>query len=577
MAKSHRARDTHKLLCDDIYKELLNFKTKNHICDELERRAVNGLKQRSNSNDTDKINRGTQTLYRDSETQTIPYSPEYTIPVGTNPRILHLFHLKYGNGLPVGLKELDKFERDEQRRDMEAIIAKLPLKERVRMRRNFEIEDWERRTLEIKALQELRLQVITQLICIQQKNREEINNKKLHNLLIRREKERVKTIDKIRSKYAEEIRRMIYTLEKKRRNPKPDKIDLYSNPSLQAFIPASQKGDKEDMCRFRSRFLETFEGLSELEKMISDNTKNIQIDIKKTSDCTKDGYLKRHARWQAKLESLHKYMEAQRYTDTEPSKPLRYLFKIEKHATRPTTPSIPETDRLKEEVNVAVLNLQRMIRGRAVQTTMYEFRQRRQLLIAEIRSTHALIKEEQAEKRRQMLQIRTDQTRFENLIYENDKIHEILERMDATILGNMLDLLSKELDRLIVDQRLSELVHRAREERRMREVEESSRRQWELRRRRDQEEFFKQIVKVHQDTADGYFEALISHAMETSAELIATDEIEELAKQWPADVEEAERILTNEEEAAELVYNFIIPEVSPSAIRQVDASLYGIE
>lgn len=61
-----------------------------------------------------------------------------------------------------------------------------------------------------------------------------------------------------------------------------------------------------------------------------------------------------------------------------------------------------------------------MIRGRAVQTTMYEFRQRRQLLIDEIRSTHALIKEEQAEKRRQMLQIRTDQTRFENLIYEVD-------------------------------------------------------------------------------------------------------------------------------------------------------------
>lgn len=73
--------------------------------------------------------------------------------------------------------------------------------------------------------------------------------------------------------------------------------------------------------------------------------------------------------------------------------------------------------------------------------------------------------------------------------------------------------------------------------------------------------YFLQIVKVHQDTADGYFEALISHAMETSAELIATDEIEELAKQWPADVEEAERILTNEEEAAELVYNFLIPEV----------------
>lgn len=53
---------------------------------------------------------------------------------------------------------------------------------------------------------------------------------------------------------------MIYTLMKKRRNPKPDKIDLYSNPSLEAFIPVSRKWDKEDMCKFRSKFLETFEG-----------------------------------------------------------------------------------------------------------------------------------------------------------------------------------------------------------------------------------------------------------------------------------------------------------------------------
>ncbi|VUZ55802.1 unnamed protein product [Hymenolepis diminuta] len=56
--------------------------------------------------------------------------------------------------------------------------------------------------------------------------------------------------------------------------------------------------------------------------------------------------------------------------------------------------------------------------------------------------------------------------------------------------------------------------------------------------------------------------------METSAELIATDEIEELAKRWPADVEEAERILTNEEEAAELVYNFLIPEVNRRFYRE---------
>lgn len=64
------------------------------------------------------------------------------------------------------------------------------------------------------------------------------------------------------------------------------------------------------------------------------------------------------------------------------------------------------------------MHLQRLIRGRALQTMMYESRKKRQLLINELRSTHALTKEECAEKRRQMLTIRTSQTRYEYLQHE---------------------------------------------------------------------------------------------------------------------------------------------------------------
>lgn len=69
-----------------------------------------------------------------------------------------------------------------------------------------------------------------------------------------------------------------------------------------------------------------------------------------------------------------------------------------------------------------------------------------------------------------------------------------MERLDSAALGAMLDLLSKELDRLLVDQRLREYVERARNERRMREVEETGRRQWEERRRREHDEFFRQVL-----------------------------------------------------------------------------------
>ena len=42
---------------------------------------------------------GTQTLYRDSETQTDPYTPAFVVKQGTNPELLTLATLSYGTYL----------------------------------------------------------------------------------------------------------------------------------------------------------------------------------------------------------------------------------------------------------------------------------------------------------------------------------------------------------------------------------------------------------------------------------------------------------------------------------------------
>ena len=49
--------------------------------------------------------------------------------------------------------------------------------------------------------------------------------------------------------------------------------------------------------------------------------------------------------------------------------------------------------------------------------------------------------------------------------------------------------------------------------------------------------------------------------MEASVESKAAEEFEHIATLWPSEVRCAELHLTHEEEAAELVYNFLIPEV----------------
>lgn len=95
---------------------------------------------------------GMQTMYRESEAQTDPYSPEYTIRAGDNPKVLLLANLTFGKGLPAGQKEVELIERSQARQVEEAKMATMGLSERKRVRARLEAEEWEYRAHEIEAL-----------------------------------------------------------------------------------------------------------------------------------------------------------------------------------------------------------------------------------------------------------------------------------------------------------------------------------------------------------------------------------------------------------------------------------------
>ena len=64
---------------------------------------------------------GIQTMYRESEAQTMPYTPAHIVPDGTTPEVLLLKNLNYENGgLSVGKKELEMIEYARLKRDVEA-------------------------------------------------------------------------------------------------------------------------------------------------------------------------------------------------------------------------------------------------------------------------------------------------------------------------------------------------------------------------------------------------------------------------------------------------------------------------
>ncbi len=82
-------------------------------------------------------------------------------------------------------------------------------------------------------------------------------------------------------------------------------------------------------------------------------------------------------------------------------------------------------------------------------------------------------------------------------LFQESFVDEGLSAAEGSSMGDMLDFLSKELIRLQEERRIHAFSMLAERQRRLREAEESGRRQVEERRRREEDEIFKQVGFCH--------------------------------------------------------------------------------
>lgn len=116
------------------------------------------------------------------------------------------------------------------------------------------------------------------------------------------------------------------------------------------------------------------------------------------------------------------------------------------------------------------------MRGRAKQNMMFEGKEKRLDLIAELRAT---------EEWKAASEFQEDKVLIEN--YQERVIDGTAEALQAEVISKTLDTLSKELVRLKQERKIAAMVRIAEDLRRKREAEESGRRQGEaiLRQRED--------------------------------------------------------------------------------------------
>jgi len=104
---------------------------------------------------------GIQTDYRESEAQTDPYTPDYVVPEGTDPEVLALAGLRWGQGLPATAAELVKIDRLRWKKA--ATDALPPLTDdaafaaRRQMLEKIEAQQWDEREQDVVEVQNARL------------------------------------------------------------------------------------------------------------------------------------------------------------------------------------------------------------------------------------------------------------------------------------------------------------------------------------------------------------------------------------------------------------------------------------
>uniref|UniRef100_A0A673JYQ1 Cilia- and flagella-associated protein 91 n=1 Tax=Sinocyclocheilus rhinocerous TaxID=307959 RepID=A0A673JYQ1_9TELE len=521
---------------------------------------------------------GVQTDYRESETQTDPFTPDYAVRPGTvPPELLTLATLTWGRGLPAGLAEVEMIERARMKRAWEATLPPLndlsQLDKRRRMMEEMERKEWAFREKEIEKLQEARLTLLVQLLRQREEKQEEVKMDRLDVSFSQHQQEKEAQIKKIRNDYIISMRKLLA----KRRNvegklKKRDIIKDYSDYGFQTYAPRSRVGQIPDRNSNRnvvkSHFLSTYEGLLELEASLSPSVMEPQIKVPRPK-VTK-GFITRSARRELELMKTHQALKEEKGRVVE-KKPLRFLFKKEKPAPRPPTPAVEDPPEEDEERELAVIFLQKVLRGRSAQNQMFEGKEKRLELIQELRTTHALQKEQQDKKEAEK-QVTLALQRQRDIQSEKvSQIESYISGLSGGVIVDMLDFLSKELVRLQEERQIHAFTLLAERDRRIREAEESGRRQIEERRRREEDEIFKQVVRMHQDTVDMYLEDVILGSINQTADAQAREEIHRKAEELnniTYAMEETRNSQQSEEIVAELVYRFLIPEVQKIAVRE---------
>mmetsp|Transcript_32152 Transcript_32152/g.55526 ORF Transcript_32152/g.55526 Transcript_32152/m.55526 type:complete len:621 (-) Transcript_32152:18-1880(-) len=512
---------------------------------------------------------GIQTDYRESEAQTDPITPAHTVEEGHDPEVLYFTYLTYGNGLPASMAEMELIEQAREKKLFEQMLPASTDEACFLLRRKLmeeqEFKEWNKRESDIMRIQAERLKLLQTALYEREKENEDRSSQRIEDIRLKRTEHKDRNLAKIGRKRIKVLRKMYKErLKAGKIEIKRDIIEEYASFGSTVYAGITREGMSLDKLankyEVQPEMLTTYQGIKELTYTLPQKVLETRIDLVDEQ--------KKLAKHKTRKELSHKaaLVKAQRALDLIYNPPsdrddqrAQGRYSMSEFIPRPATPRMerPVTEEV-EKRTISILLLQRLLRGRAIQNAMYDGKEKRLNLIAELRGAGEAIDLTESQQEQELLKA-----------YQERVMDGTAESLQGAVISEAFCNLSKELVRLRQEQKIAVMVKFAERQRREKECEESGRRQAEELLRSREDALFRQIMEVNQTTVDSYLRSIITGSVGEASMQQALEEAHLRAYQLNEIIDNLEERMNKPELVVkDLVAGFLIPEVQRQKLQR---------
>ncbi len=447
---------------------------------------------------------GVQTKYRDSEAQTDPFTPSFTLKPGqSRPEVLSIADMTFDNkGLPAGLKEIERIEHEREKKAYEASLPPMTDEVSFMIRRKMmerqERNEFNRREAEIEEANREHLRMIRNALDERESLNESRRQHRVETLRMSKllEKDRlVSEVCKMRNTNLRKLSTKRQIAESKLYNPKQKRnvIRDYTNFASNVYAPIKRLGatmpsQQHLISNHKADF--SLNSLRGLEHTLPRKIKSMDIPEPVNFSTTRNDFrpmntkmrkennirmhLERTARslnnnenddtittWSRKEDEEDEEEDVLEDTISsskkkEKEKEAKTMTNSSSRRVRPPTPDVDEEfkddDGDDEMTTHAITILQKLLRGRAVQNIMHEGVNQNRDLILELRHEDDYEEEEDDDSSKK----KDDEDHVE--WQQNEVIQSTREKLIGEIVSSTLGYITKDNDNIVEDEEVKKTV-----------------------------------------------------------------------------------------------------------------------